>query len=84
MSEDAERDPHHHTRHMQQRLQELIDHLRSDISKVDEPRAKAMFETSAEVLSGLKKAFSDYDRGSENAWRLRTGGGAAKRVRTIS
>jgi hypothetical protein len=36
---------------------------------VDEPQLKAMFETSAEVLSGLSKAFSDYERKNESAWR---------------
>jgi hypothetical protein len=28
-----------------------------------------MFETSAEVLVGLKKAFSDYEQKDEAAWR---------------
>jgi hypothetical protein len=54
---------------MQVRLQETIDHLRADIEKVDEPQLKAMFETAAEVLSGLKKAFSDYEKKNESAWR---------------
>jgi hypothetical protein len=66
---EADRDPRHHTRKMQTRLQEVIDHLRSDIDKVDEPQLKAMFETSAEVLGGLKKAFSDYEQKNESAWR---------------
>lgn len=48
----AERDPRHHMRNMQKRLQEIKDHLRADIEKVDEPQLKAMFETSAEVLGG--------------------------------
>ena len=34
-----------------------MDHLRQDVEKVDEPQLKAMFETSAEVLGGLIKAF---------------------------
>ena len=54
---------------MQTRLQETIDHLRADIEKVDEPQLAAMFETAAEVLGGLKKAFSDYERKNESAWR---------------
>ncbi len=54
---------------MSRRLQETIDHLREDIRKVDEPQLKAMFETSAEVLAGLVKAFHDYERRSEAAWR---------------
>jgi uncharacterized membrane-anchored protein YhcB (DUF1043 family) len=62
-------DPRHHTQKMQVRLQETIQHLREDIDKVDEPQLKAMFETSAEVLGGLKKAFSDYEQKNESAWR---------------
>jgi hypothetical protein len=44
-------------------------YLRSDIDKVEEPKLKAMFETSAEVLAGLSKAFADYKHKSEAAWR---------------
>ena len=51
------------------RFQDLIDHLRSDIEKIDDPRAKAMFETSAEVFGGLQKAFRDYEQKNEPAWR---------------
>lgn len=69
MASEQDRDPRHHTRKMQTRLQEIIDHLRKDIEKVDEPQLKAMFETSAEVLTGLKKAFSDYEQKNESAWR---------------
>jgi hypothetical protein len=54
---------------MQKALQELKDHLREDIEKVDEPQLKAMFETSAEVLGGLMKAFRDYEQRNEAAWR---------------
>lgn len=69
MASETGRNPRHHTQQMQQRLQEVADHLREDIEKVDEPQLKAMFETAAEVLGGLKKAFSDYERKNENAWR---------------
>ena len=54
---------------MKKRLQETVTHLREDIQKVDEPQLKAMFETSAEVLSGLIKAFSDYEKKNEAAGR---------------
>lgn len=69
MASEADRDPRHHTQKMQSRLQETIDHLRADIEKVDEPQLKAMFETAAEVLGGLKKAFGDYEKKNETAWR---------------
>jgi cytoplasmic iron level regulating protein YaaA (DUF328/UPF0246 family) len=64
-----ERDPIHHTQKMQKRLTETMQHLREDIEKVDEPELKAMFETSAEVLGGLVKAFRDYEQKNEPAWR---------------
>lgn len=47
-----ERDPLHPTRRMQLRLRETVDHLCSDVEKVDEPQLKEMFDTSAEVLEG--------------------------------
>ena len=69
MVSETDHDSRHHTQKMQNRLQEIIDHLRDDIGKVDEPQLKAMFETGAEVLTGLKKAFSDYEQKNEAAWR---------------
>jgi hypothetical protein len=69
MANTTESDPLYHTQNMQQRFQELIVHLRQDIEKVDEPQFKAMFETSAEVLEGLIKAFRDYEQKSERAWQ---------------
>jgi ferric iron reductase protein FhuF len=69
MASSADRNPQHHTQNMKSRLQETVAHLREDIQKVDEPQLKAMFETSAEVLSGLLKAFSDYEKKNESAWR---------------
>jgi hypothetical protein len=69
MANAADRDPRHHIQKMRQRLTETVAHLREDIDKVDEPQLKAMFETSAEVLLGLSKAFSDYQCKNESAWR---------------
>jgi hypothetical protein len=69
MVSSADSDPKHHTQKMRQRLEETRTHLRQDIEKVDKPQFKAMFETSAEVLGGLIKAFQDYERKNESAWR---------------
>ncbi len=71
MTSAIDHDPRHHTQKMRAALQEIIDHLREDIEKVDEPQLKAMFETSAEVLGGLAKAFRDYEAKNEAAWRAR-------------
>jgi hypothetical protein len=69
MASAADRDPRHHTQKMQKALREIQAHLRQDIQKVDEPQLKAMFETAAEVLGGLMKAFGDYEQKNEAAWR---------------
>ena len=66
---DTDGDPKPHVQKMTQRLNELQNHLRVDIGKVDEPQFKAMFETAAEVLGGLAKAFGDYQKKSEKAWQ---------------
>jgi hypothetical protein len=61
--------PEHHTRKIKDRMRRLIEHLRSDVGKITEPKAQALFETSAEVLTGLVKAFGDYEKKNEKAWR---------------
>jgi hypothetical protein len=61
--------PKVHTQKMQQRLRELMDHMREDVRKVDDPQFKALFETSAEVLGGVVKAMADYEKKNEAAWR---------------
>ena len=66
MSSPSDRDPR---QKMRKALQEIRNHLREDLDKVDEPQLKAMFETSAEVIAGLEKAFSDYEQKNEAAWR---------------
>jgi hypothetical protein len=62
MASAADKNPQHHTQKMKARLQETITHLREDVQKVDEPQLKAM-------LGGLMKAFSDYEKKNEAAWR---------------
>ncbi len=49
----AENDPVHHTQRIKGQLHQHIEHLRADVSKVAEPKVQALFQTSAEVLTGL-------------------------------
>lgn len=65
----SERDPRYHTQNVGRMMKELIDHLREDVEKIDDPQAKALFEVSAEVLGGLQRAFEHYETKSENAWK---------------
>ena len=62
-------DPIAHSKNIREELQKLIDHLRGDIGKIDDPKAMALFETSAEVLTGLKTAFSHFEEAEEEAWK---------------
>ena len=69
MKPSFENNPVHHTQKIKARMRQLIGHLREDVGKITEPKAQALFETSAEVLTGLVKAFDDYEKKSEAAWR---------------
>lgn len=65
----AESDPRHHTLKIKDMLNEAMQHMREDISKVSDPKAQALFETSAEVLRGLITAYDHFEQKSEGAWR---------------
>ena len=65
----AEDDPRHHTSKLKQILTDTIKHAREDVTKVTDPKAQALFETTAEVLGGLEKAYDDFERREETAWR---------------
>jgi len=62
-------DPKQHTQRIRKMLVDAAQQARSGIAEIEEPSARALFETSAEVLTGLAKAYEDYDAGSEPAWR---------------
>ena len=66
---DSEHDPRRHTAKIKDMLDDLIDHVRGDVATVGEPKAQALFETTAEVLQGLKKAYDHYEEGREPGMR---------------
>lgn len=61
-------DPREHTAHLRSMLAEVVQHARDDIGKVTEPKAQALFETTAEVCTGLLTAYQHYEQ-NEPAWR---------------
>lgn len=61
-------DPREHTPQLRNAFSELSQHLRRDIDIVNDPKAQALFETSAEVLDGLEKAFEHFEGRTETAW----------------
>lgn len=62
-------DPRRYTTPIKMKLRELVSQMRDDIDRVDDDKAKALLETSAEVISGLTQAFEDYEAKNEAAWR---------------
>ena len=50
------------------KLDEVINEARAHVGESD-PKAQALFETTAEVAIGLKKAYEDYSKGNEQAWQ---------------
>jgi hypothetical protein len=61
-------DPRRHTAKLHDMLTEVVRHAREDISKIDEPKAQALFETTAEVCTGLTTAYEHYEQ-RQPAWR---------------
>ena len=68
-----ESDPRRHTLKLKQMLTEIMEHARQDVAKVTDPKAQALFETTAEVIAGLKKAYEHFEQGTEGAWKTVAG-----------
>ncbi|GHO64624.1 hypothetical protein KSC_071280 [Ktedonobacter sp. SOSP1-52] len=61
--------PQQHAQHIDQLLQQAQQECRADIERIQDPKAQALFETVAEVISGTRKALNDYQQGSESIWQ---------------
>ena len=57
----TEANPRYHVVKVRGMLNAVMRHCREDIETVAEPKAQILFETTAEVLSGLINAYSRYD-----------------------
>lgn len=53
-------------------LTQAINRAREDVGKVEDPKAQALLETTAEVLTGLRKAYEDFEQRTETAWSATT------------
>jgi hypothetical protein len=62
-------EPAAHSAHLQREISVLIDPLQKDIKRAPKPQFQAFHETSAEVSGGLRKAFVDFGKHAEAAWR---------------
>ncbi len=65
----ARNHPLHHTANLKPMLTEVMEHARKDVGEISDPKAQALFETTAEVLNGIKKGLEDFEQGNERAWQ---------------
>jgi hypothetical protein len=70
MHPPLDNNPIRHTHKIKAQMRQTIQHLREDIGNVTAAKAQALFQTSAEVLTGLVKAFEDFERQTEATWRI--------------
>lgn len=61
--------PLEHAKNLEDILSSLKSLMRSEIGVFHDPKAKALLETSAEVLGGLEKAFHDFVMKDEDVWK---------------
>ena len=61
--------PQQHAQRIATMLQQAQQECRAGISRVNDPKAQALFETIAEVLGGAMTALNHYQSGSEQAWQ---------------
>ena len=55
-------EPLFHARRIRRQLVETAEHIRIDLERVEEPRARALLSTARDVLVGLIHAFQHYER----------------------
>jgi hypothetical protein len=65
----TENDARHQTSKVKDMLDEVAQRARQDIARVSDPRAQALLETTAEVVLGLRKAYDDFEEGTEAVWK---------------
>ena len=68
MGQEQTSDPMYHANRIKGMLSDTLNHIREDEKRVNDLQAKALFETTAEVLGGLVKAYNDYEQ-RKPAWK---------------
>lgn len=61
-------DPKEQAQLIAQSIYEVKLFCHEESTRVRDPKAQALFETTAEVLEGLEKAFSDYQSENVGGW----------------
>ena len=64
--------PIEHAKNLEDILSSLRSLMKNEIHVFHDPKAKALLETSAEVLGGLEKAFHDFVMKDDDVWKEET------------
>lgn len=62
------KDPKEHAQNIEKYISELKHFCHDEVKSVSNPKAKALFEATADVLDGLEKALSDFQSENEEPW----------------
>lgn len=65
---EATNDPRYYAANIKRMLGDVQTHVRDDTRRAGDQQARALFETTAEVLGGLIEAYEDYERRAP-AWQ---------------
>jgi hypothetical protein len=55
-------DPRYHVTNLRKILSAVIDYARKDVKEISDPKAQALFETTTEMLIGIRRAFEAFDQ----------------------
>ena len=67
-TKQVETDKNSHAAELREMLAKVTRHARHEVENVSDPKTQALFETTAEVLDGLIRAYDHANQKSEPAW----------------
>lgn len=67
MEEYQETDPRHHTEKIKRMLDDVISHAEEDVAKLDNAKARALFDLTSRLLNSLKSVYDDFETEYKNA-----------------
>jgi hypothetical protein len=57
-------DRRYHAANLRKLLSAVIDYARKDVKQISDPKAQALFETTTEMLIGIRRAFEAFEQHS--------------------
>ena len=64
----SQNDPLYHVSTVHRMMIDVVEHIKEDENRVEDPQALALLETTREVIQGLITAYKHYGERTEKAW----------------